>query len=64
MESMTAARDLLCPGRAAEIRRVKARFRGDTLVALRQGVQDLHACGNDFGANPVARDGCDGIRLH
>jgi hypothetical protein len=33
-------------------------------VALRQGVQDLHACGNDFGADPVARDGCDRVRLH
>ena len=33
-------------------------------VALRQGVQHLDACGNDFGADAVARDGCYGVRLH
>ena len=33
-------------------------------VALGQRVQHLDACGNDFGADPVARDGCYGVRLH
>jgi hypothetical protein len=33
-------------------------------VALRQRVQDLDTRGNDFSADPVARDGCYGVRLH
>ena len=35
-----------------------------TAVALGQRVQDLDAGGNDFGADPVARDRCDGVGLH
>jgi hypothetical protein len=33
-------------------------------VAVGQSVQDLHARGNDFSADPVARDGCYRVRLH
>jgi hypothetical protein len=36
----------------------------EVAVALRQGVQNLHACGDDFGPYAVARDGCYGVCLH
>jgi hypothetical protein len=37
---------------------------GKTAGALGQRVQHLDAGGNDFGADPVTRDRCDGIGLH
>ena len=36
----------------------------EVTVALRQRVQHLNTRGNDFGADPVARDRCYGVRLH
>ncbi len=36
----------------------------EVAVALRQGVQNLDARGNDFGSYAVARDGCYGECLH
>jgi hypothetical protein len=33
-------------------------------VALGERVQDLDTCGNDFGADPVARDGSYGVGFH